>query len=69
MTQQQSLETERRDHTIKALAGLIAHLHVPRSMGSIMVPKEYDEVRGLIGDFGWSDTEEIERKLRHVLDV
>jgi hypothetical protein len=46
------------------LGGLIAHLHVPRSMGSVMVPPEYDKVREAIGDFGWSSPEEVAERLR-----
>lgn len=56
-----------REAVIDALGGLIAHLHVPRSLGSVMVPPEYDKVRDLIGDFGWSSPEEIAARLRAAL--
>lgn len=47
-----------------ALGGLVAHLHMPRSLGSVMVPREYDTVRDLIRDFGWSTPEEVAARLR-----
>jgi hypothetical protein len=52
---------------LTALGGLIAGLHVPRSMGSVMVPPQYDEVRGLINDWGWSSAEEITARLAAAL--
>lgn len=56
-----------RDALVEALGGLIAGLHVPRSLGSVMVPKEYDVVRDLIRDSGWSSAEEVAAKLRAAL--
>lgn len=61
------MSTPDRDAVIDALGGLIAGLHVPRSMGSVMVPTEYDIVRRLINDFGWSSSDEIAAKLRVAL--
>lgn len=61
------LEVERRDHVLKALGALVSGLHVPRSLGSIEVPSAYDDVRDLIGDFGWSRPEEVTTLLRRVL--
>jgi hypothetical protein len=60
-------ELSLREQTLEALAGLIVHLHVPRSFDSIMVPKEYNTVRTLIGDFGWSNQVEVLDKLRRAL--
>lgn len=56
-----------RDLLIDTLGGLIANLHVLRSLGSPMVPPQYDEVRDLIGDFGWSSGAEVAAKLRTAL--
>jgi hypothetical protein len=64
-----SQATSRADELIEKLGALIAHLHVPRSLGSVMVPKEYDEVRELIGDWGWSTDKEIAAKLREALGI
>jgi hypothetical protein len=57
-----------REDLLRLMGGLIAMLHVPRSLGSVMVPKEYDELRELIGDWGWSTAEEITERLRVILD-
>lgn len=54
---------------LSALGGLIAGLHVPRSLASIAVPREYDTVRGLINDFGYSTGSEIADRLRRALDI
>jgi hypothetical protein len=55
-----SLEVERRDHTIKAIARLIGSRCDPTGDAAL------DDLRGLIGYMGWSPTE-LEATLRYVL--
>jgi hypothetical protein len=54
---------------LRALATLIAGLHVPVSLGMPLgqAGESYRQVRDLIGDFGWSSADEIEARLRETL--
>ena len=56
---------------LRALAELVAGLHVPVSMGLPLgtARQAYSDVRDLLRDFGYSSADEIEARLRAALNA
>lgn len=61
---------DKRDDLIKGMARLIAGLGVPISLSLPLgtARQAYIDVRETINDFGWSSAEEIETRIRRILD-
>ena len=60
-----------KDAFIHSVARLIEGLHVPVSLAMPLgkARDAYVDVRDVINDFGWSNANEIEEKIRKLLDT